>query len=192
MPISFILVGLVLIYIIFYSKNTKYKNVSIAMFIFIMIGFFVKEINILNGVLLNVFIFVPIIIFSIYFIVNLNNIEGILFFCGVSISIAIYSILVKNDMEVSTLFSPTIPFLISTFLVICFGFSINLFVSYTLFIFSMYDILNILLIKNSTGVVTILPVSTFSLIVYDIIIGFAVYKLIEFVKLKTKEKVADD
>ena len=192
MPISFILVGLVLIYIIFYSKNLKYKNVSIAMLIFIMIGFFINEINILNGVLLNAFIFVPTIIFSIYFIVKLNNIEGILFFCGVSISIAIYSILVKKDMELSTLFNPTIPFLISTFFVMCFGFSVNLFVSYTLFVFLMYDILNILLIKNSTGVVIVLPVSTFSLIVYEIFIGFLVYKLIKFVKFKTKEKVKND
>ena len=191
MPVSFILVGLFLIYLIFYCKNLQHRNWFIAMILFIMLGFFVAEINILNGVLLNIFIFVPVIIFSICFILKLNKLEGVLFFCGVSISIAIYSVMVKTDIELSTLFNPKLIFLASTFIVICFSYSLNLSISYVLFVFLMYDILNILLVKNSTGVVTILSISTFSLIVYEIVIILVVYKIIEFVKLKTKENVND-
>lgn len=188
MPISFILIGVYIIYLIFYKQQLKYKNILVVLLSLILLGYFVPCVDILNGALFNFFIFVPTFLLDIFFIVKLEKVEGIIFLSALCISVTIYIVMVLNNMEFSTLFSSVYIFLITLFIAVILSFNLFLSLSFSISSFIMYDILNIVLIKNSTGVVTIMSVSSISLIVYAILITIVTNKLFNYLKNKRKAK----
>lgn len=188
MPISFILIGVYIIYLIFYKQQLKYKNILVVLLSLILLGYFVPCVDILNGALFNFFIFVPTFLLDIFFIVKLEKVEGIIFLSALCISVTIYIVMVLNNIEFSTLFSSVYIFLITLFIAVILSFNLFLSISFSISSFIMYDILNIVLIKNSTGVVTIMSVSSISLIVYAILITIVTNKLFNYLKNKRKAK----
>lgn len=189
MPLSFILLGISIIYLIFYNDVIKYKNILIFLLILMLIGYFAPLIDILDGALFNFFIFVPAFILNIYFIVKLNKIEGLIFLGCIILTLTIYILMVINNMELSTLFSSIYIFLITLFFAILQSFNLNLSLAYTISSFVMFDILNIVLIKKSAGVVTVFSVESFSMVVYVVFVSIIVNKL--FVCLKSKRKTKE-
>lgn len=189
MPVSFILIGLLIIYIFFYGNNVPYKNIFVFLLSTILIGYFITEVNILHGVLVNVFIAIPVFIINTYFIVKLEKLEGIIFVISVILSCVIYGLLVSVELEFSTLFTPLYIFIITSVVAIIFSLKQNLCFAYIISSFTLYDLLNIILVKNGTGVVSILSVTTTQLIVYSLLISLIFAKLFTVViKKYSKEK----
>lgn len=189
MPISFVLVGLILIYTFFYKKDFKFRNVFIGLLLIILVGYFVSEINILNGVLINVLIFLPLFLINIYTILNLKRLDSILFVVAFFVTNTIYILLVIFNMEFATVFNPRLIFLLTIIFAVFLSYSVNLALSYSMSVYIMFDVLNVLLVKNNTSVVSIMSVDTFSLVMYLIFISLIANKIILFLKSKLiKEK----
>lgn len=192
MPISFIFIGLSMLYIIFYAKNLQYKKTLLILLGGLLVGYFIGDVYILDGIIVNVVILIPLFIIDTYLIVKLNKLDGILFVILTFISSGIYILLVTINIEFSTLFSPIIIFVMSSIIGVCCSYNINFSIAYIISIYTMYDILNILLIKGGVGIVSILNVSTLGLIIYSIAISYISSKLYRLIKDKfTKEKNAN-
>ena len=189
MPISFVFIGIMIIYIMFYVQKSFYKNGLLVLLITILIGFFVPEINFTSGILINVFILMPIIILDVCFILKLNKKILVTLFVLLLISGILYSLIILFNIEFSTLFNSLYAFIItSTIAIICCPKNI-LCVSYIITNFIVCDILNVIFIKNVTNVVPLLSVDVLDCISIVIVISFAISKLFNFCILKySKEK----
>lgn len=189
MPVSFILTGLILLYLLFYGEKIAHKRFFAIMLFFIMVGFFVGDIEIVDNTLLNIFIMIPTLSIAVYLVYRIGKIDKIVFGISSLISLGIYALLLFFDLEYSTLLSPEFIFIITLIVGIVFSYRISLSISYLIWSYIFYDVLNVFFVKSSMRVVSILSVSTFELIMYSVAICFVSNIIIHFVSSRfTKEK----
>ena len=174
MPIPFLILGLTIIYLIFYGKDIQHKK-TIALFLsVIMIGFFVEDEEVFAGVIVDVFILLPsMILFGIFFN-KIKSREWLLLVIMMVVSTIFYLLVVYTNIEFCTLLNPIIIFWITVGLASISFNNIYVISVYTILSYLIYDLINIFYVKSSIGVVTIFGVNTAMLIIYSICISLIV------------------
>ena len=188
MPLSFVIIGLIIIYIIYYLDRIPHRKILTGLLISMLVGYFIGDIDVMNGVIINPFILFPVFIIDIYLLVSLNRLQGILLFISAIVSTGIYILFVSLDIEYSTLIDSDIAFLIATAFTLIFSFDVRVGVAYAISSFLLFDMFNIVLIKNYTGVVSILSVSSLSSMVYLILIAVVSNRFYQIIKNKLKKE----
>ena len=182
MPISFIIFGILIIYLLFYGQSISCKKIYLCLLSTIMIGYFIQDVEIFNGVIVDIFVAIPCVIFAILFSFKIDYKRWWYMSILIGFSVVVYTFLNFINVEYSTVLNPVLIFIFTVLMGSIFFNQTNAFMVYYILIYYLYDVVNIFYIKQSIGVVSVFGVNTISLILYSIIITYILNKLLNFIK----------
>lgn len=188
MPIVFILLGVIVLYLLFYQVCIPHKKTLIVLIICTMIGFFIPYITILNGLLVNFFILIPLFIFDVYCIVQLGKLPSVLFLAILSVTSLIYVLIVIIDMEFSTVINPIYTMLGVVLISILLSRKVYFSLAYLISSLLLFDLLNLFLVKNSLGLVTLLSIEVYQGVLIGSLCVIVFYNILEIIQIKIKNK----
>lgn len=183
MPISFIIFGILIIYLLFYGQNIEYRKLYLYLLLSIMIGYFIDDIEICNGIIIDIFIMMPCIIFIILLSFKIDYKHWLYVSIFIGISITVYFFLNFIDIEYSTVLNPVLIFIFTVFIGSVFLNQNNIYIPYYILIYFLYDVTNIFYIKSSIKVVSVFSINTVTFILYSICITYILNRIFNFLKL---------
>ena len=162
MPIGFILLGLILIYELFFEKQLLFKVFSLIFCSFTMLGYVVKPLY-LDNLSVNIIICVSALILMCYFAKNFNKSEKInLLIYGTIVAISYTIITIINSDFISVLNPYPILFVIILLGVFSIS-NISFVISFSMFSFLILNLCN-LFVERGLGYVNFASVELFNLI----------------------------
>ena len=191
MPVAFILLGLILLYLAFYPVCIPHKKTLILLILCVMLGFFMPYINILNGLLINLFTLIPLFIFCLYCIVQLNKKTSVFYLGFVGITSFIYIIFVLFDMDFCTLLHPLYSILIVGGISLIFSFKVYLSMSYFISCFILFDLYNLFLVKSTLGTITLLSLELYQGIIVGLVCIAVCHYVWDIIQIKVRDKEKD-
>ena len=190
MPIPFLILGICLIYLIFYGRDIKYKKLIIGLICCIMSAFFFDDIEIFDGVILDIFIIVPCTIFVYISAIDIDKKDFLIISISLLFSLISYFLMIYINIELSSLISPVLIFVFTTVMATLIFGDIKRILIYCILGYLSYDVINIFFVRPSIGVVTVMGVSTLMLLIYTILVSGLLNLLFKKIKWRIyKERI---
>ena len=184
MPIPFLMLGLSIIYMIFYGVKIPDRIAFIVVGIMSLLGFFIDNVLLFEGVMVNI-----ILLFSILSAVSIlmyrENLKSLIFyFIFLIFSSTIYLFAIYLNIELSTALRIEFIFIFTLVLSIFLIRNIRLCISFVMSSYIFYELINILFVRIYIGSVTVISIDTFCFVIYSVAILLVLNFCYNFLKKK--------
>ena len=184
MPIPFLMLGLSVIYMIFYGVKIPDRIAFIVVGILSLLGFFIDNVLLFEGVMVNI-----ILLFSILSAVSIlmyrENLKSLIFyFIFLIFSSTIYLFAIYLNIELSTALRIEFIFIFTLVISIFLIRNIRLCISFVMSAYIFYELINILFVRIYIGSVTVISIDTFCFVIYSVAILLVLNFCYNFLKKK--------
>lgn len=191
MPIGFIAITIILLYLLFYKNGNAYNSSRVFIITLLLLtlsGYFIPDISIMNNFDLNVIFSFCVLILAFEFLFKVSNkLKGLVIICVIMTGLIYYALTIINN-DYLTFFNYLPTFGLITLISLLFIKNHNAAVSFTLFSYFLVELLNYFIFGSSIGYLLLYSYVFINYIVYSLAIYFAIKLLISYLmKEKTKK-----